>query len=899
MRKSYRNALIAVTVVLLLAAPLVVLFTAPMSYVGLIEHVTQRATGLQLQLSGLGVDLFPPRITARGLSVSNPNGGYRQPLLSLQQAELSIDRRRLLAGAPAWWSAQVSGVQIRSGIDRDGEDIWHTPSDNSPAAEQHQSSSAGGPALAFEKLEVTDLTFYRLSGDSEDALQVTHLGVDRQPDTRMQVTLDARYRDQPVIASGTLSLPRADTRGTMNFHARAFGSELQLTGELAAAPEPSGHLEVSADADDLSLLGLLLGQDLHGFAPVHLKLNLAQAQRDRWTLDARGTLAGRNVAVNAGLRNAGDTWSLDRFRANVGDSDVSGNGSLNTADKRLTAAFVSRRFDVAGVTFAQSGATAASPPSADKAAPLIPAFDLDPVLAWHIDAELRMAELSYGEYRVEGLQINADTTSGALNVKSDIERLSAAGGEGPALQLTAPLKLSATVKPLPENKAAAGTLVAHVSTRGIEGELETLLPAEAQTEVKGRVQVTLDDFSALRGIDTQALQKFLPVTASLQARASGRTLHLTSLKLDLNGNTLEGPLTIDATTTPVSLSGDIHAQRIDLNRITAAPAQNPAAAPDTGKVFDTRSIDWSWLNAARLDLGIDVQRLDFNRTSLHNLQTKVSLKDAGLQIKPFAVDLSTGRIQGHLNILRTRTGADVDTRLDITSLVPADLGQSDESLIEGGETDAILDLKTHGDTPHALAGNLDGEIALEMKHARVRNDIFERLGSDILMQTLNLINPFAKRETHTELECAAARFNAVDGVLTSPNEIAVVSSKMLIRGGGSIDLGRERLQIDLVPTARKGLGISPADLAKFVRLGGSLSDPQPVADPQGILKSGATIGAAIATGGVSLLAQGLYNKVTNLKTRCSSIYEQAASTAGGDDPQSGAANPIPRIDNTP
>ena len=51
--------------------------------------------------------------------------------------------------------------------------------------------------------------------------------------------------------------------------------------------------------------------------------------------------------------------------------------------------------------------------------------------------------------------------------------------------------------------------------------------------------------------------------------------------------------------------------------------------------------------------------------------------------------------------------------------------------------------------------------------------MFERLGSDVLMQTVNLINPFARRDEHSRLVCAAAHFNVTDGVLASSNQIII------------------------------------------------------------------------------------------------------------------------------
>ena len=48
---------------------------------------------------------------------------------------------------------------------------------------------------------------------------------------------------------------------------------------------------------------------------------------------------------------------------------------------------------------------------------------------------------------------------------------------------------------------------------------------------------------------------------------------------------------------------------------------------------------------------------------------------------------------------------------------------------------------------------------------------------------------------------------------------------------------------------------------KFMKIGGRLDNPKPVVSASGLLKTGVAIGAAVSTGGASLIADGLINKV--------------------------------------
>ena len=138
-----------------------------------------------------------------------------------------------------------------------------------------------------------------------------------------------------------------------------------------------------------------------------------------------------------------------------------------------------------------------------------------------------------------------------------------------------------------------------------------------------------------------------------------------------------------------------------------------------------------------------------------------------------------------------------------------------------------------------------------------------------------MLNPFMKEDETTELECAAVKFTAKDGVLTSKNQMAVETTKMKIVGGGIVDMNTEELEIGFSPSAKEGFGVNVSSLVKFVRLGGTLSNPSPEADPVGILKSGAALGAAMSSGGLSLLVEGLLKRVTSSGSACTKALQDA------------------------
>ena len=97
----------------------------------------------------------------------------------------------------------------------------------------------------------------------------------------------------------------------------------------------------------------------------------------------------------------------------------------------------------------------------------------------------------------------------------------------------------------------------------------------------------------------------------------------------------------------------------------------------------------------------------------------------------------------------------------------------------------------------------------------------------------------------------------VKGKALASQGIAIKTDKITVLGGGIIDLETEGLEIIIRPKARKGLGISVGTVANVVKISGSINQPKIAIDTSALVESSATIGAAIVSGGWSLLAQGL------------------------------------------
>ena len=83
---------------------------------------------------------------------------------------------------------------------------------------------------------------------------------------------------------------------------------------------------------------------------------------------------------------------------------------------------------------------------------------------------------------------------------------------------------------------------------------------------------------------------------------------------------------------------------------------------------------------------------------------------------------------------------------------------------------------------------------------------------------------------------------------------------MSVLSSGTIDLGKEVLDMNIRPRAKEGIGLGGARLAQMVRLTGPLADPKLGLDFGGAVGTAASLAAGVATMGLSLLGEQLLHR---------------------------------------
>ena len=152
-----------------------------------------------------------------------------------------------------------------------------------------------------------------------------------------------------------------------------------------------------------------------------------------------------------------------------------------------------------------------------------------------------------------------------------------------------------------------------------------------------------------------------------------------------------------------------------------------------------------------------------------------------------------------------------------------------------------------------------------------KNAFLTRLYGDMLNEILETINPFTKTETETRISCIVLPIEINDGRLGVNPEALLQTDKIRIVSNAAINLKSEKMEMTFRTTPRKGLTISAGEILNpFVMVVGTLAAPRLAVDAKGTLISG---GAAVATGGLSILARATWERLVRSKNPCETAAE--------------------------
>jgi uncharacterized protein involved in outer membrane biogenesis len=311
----------------------------------------------------------------------------------------------------------------------------------------------------------------------------------------------------------------------------------------------------------------------------------------------------------------------------------------------------------------------------------------------------------------------------------------------------------------------------------------------------------------------------------------------------------------------------------------ATPAGSAKKLPEkkstTGNqyVFKATPIQLAPLQTVEADAKIAIDHFFYDFIELKKVKIDAAAHGGHVDGKFKFDSANAGHAAGKIDLKTQGQQATIDTLVSVSDFRPKVLQAEGVSQTEVPPISVSLELKSVGSSPRELASVANGRILLTQEPGKIKNTVLGRVSGGIFAQLFSSLNPLAKHEEFSNWECTVVSVNLVDGLADIDGMLAQ-GEKVMIVGGGDVNLKTEKLNIEFNTKPRSGFGIS-ADMfvTPFVKVKGTLSSPSVGLNKKGTLLTG---GAAVATGGLSLLLEAVLDRVTAEGDQC----EKALKTAG-------------------
>ncbi len=390
--------------------------------------------------------------------------------------------------------------------------------------------------------------------------------------------------------------------------------------------------------------------------------------------------------------------------------------------------------------------------------------------------------------------------------------------------------------------SAKGKIKEPYKLKGVE--LQTSLEADSLTDLT-------------RPFKLKKIPPTGPVQASALVSDTKNGIKFSKFNMQVDKSDLRGTVQISMEKRP-ALYATINANNIDL----APFLSKEKTGKKGGKLFSSKPLALAWLNKLDAKLEVNARKFKTRKNTLDNLALKLTIENGRLTTTSLKAVLAEGSLSGNIIVDASKPQKIwVNTLINIYQLLPEKLSNL-KGEITGGRTDIFIRAKGNGKSVAEIMANLDGQLLVKVGKGNIRSEKFNILDSEIISSALNALLPLPSDKSGRQMICAVTKLDIKDGLAVSDQGIALSTTRMDVVGSGVINLKEETLNIGIKPRAKEGLGISAGSLADLVRITGPISDPKITPDTLEAFKKGLSVGAAFMTGGLSLLAQGLFDLAT-------------------------------------
>jgi AsmA protein len=289
------------------------------------------------------------------------------------------------------------------------------------------------------------------------------------------------------------------------------------------------------------------------------------------------------------------------------------------------------------------------------------------------------------------------------------------------------------------------------------------------------------------------------------AAVNGRTIALSNLNAELDGNVAEGVLSY-ATTGRQILQGTLAVEKLDLNPYVSAFR----LIADNTRDWDRRSLLFDWLTGWEADLRLSAARVQLPRAELGRTAVAANMRSGRLLVTVGESQAFDGLITGSIAIAKSESGTEFNSQMQFSNVdLEKCLGQVFSIHRLEGSGNLTFSVDSTGHNVQELADNLNGTVQVTAKQGALDGWNVEQMMRRLQRSPLSANNDF--RNGRTPFDKLNIELGIVHGLATIEDVVLEGPNVRLTMAGTTSIPQRE---FDLSGTANL-IGGAPSDASVF------------------------------------------------------------------------------------
>ena len=251
--------------------------------------------------------------------------------------------------------------------------------------------------------------------------------------------------------------------------------------------------------------------------------------------------------------------------------------------------------------------------------------------------------------------------------------------------------------------------------------------------------------------------------------------------------------------------------------VAPAAAAGPHMLPDVA--FKTER--WSVVDA---DVTLHAGAINrAKQLPIENLNTHLKMKDSTLTLEPLDFGFAGGHLRSLISLDGRKNPIQARAKIAARKLQLARLFPTlDTSKASVGEVNGEFDLTGSGDSVGRMLATSNGRAGLMVANGQISELLMQQVG----LHLLEILQLKLSGDKRVNLRCGVADFTVKGGVMEA-NALILDTDVTTVMGRGSVDLGRETLDLTLAPKSKH---FSPVALRGPIYIRGTFSNPQVMLD---------------------------------------------------------------------